>query len=222
MFHCCRPVLSPARSRDSDISIDGDNESLPDALIAEKYRSNSDMKILQRGASMGRSPSLGKKTKSKSQAASPPPRSLFEASAQRAAAHTSSLHGEPDEDHGGVPDTFLEAYIEALRDGNATWATEPLVADLFARDVKMTGQDQKTTVGKARVLQRLNQGVEMLIKMAGNNATAPTWDVKGPVFTEEKRHQYKCTIKRGALKFSFLLEFLIVNGKIKQLSNSRV
>jgi hypothetical protein len=88
-------------------------------------------------------------------------RSLFEASAYRVAAHSSSSNGEditPDEDHGGVPDKFLEEYIAALRDSNGKWATETDIADLFASNAKMITQDKKTHEGKSNVLKRLDQG----------------------------------------------------------------
>jgi hypothetical protein len=184
------------------------------------YRSNSELRILQRMPT-GPLPTISGKDRSKSMPGAKA-RSLFEASAQRAASHSSSgRHGQPDLDHGGIPDRFLEAYINALQSGNVQWASETKVSSMFADDVRMTGQDRKTIVGKNRVLQRLNQGVEMLIQMAGSNAAVPTWEVKGPTLTEAMFHQYKCTIKRGALRFSFVLEFLIVGGKIKQLRNAR-
>lgn len=34
------------------------------------------------------------------------------------------------------------------------------MSDLFSDDVKMTGQDKKTTEGKTQVLRRLNKGME--------------------------------------------------------------
>lgn len=65
-------------------------------------------------------------------------------------------------------------------------------------------------------------GVETLTKMAGKDAVVPEWEIKGPVLTEAMAHQYKCTIKRGVMKFSFSLEFTIIGGKIAQLKNSRL
>jgi hypothetical protein len=55
--------------------------------------------------------------------------------------------------------------------------------------------------------------------MAGKDAVVPEWEIKGPVLTEAIAHQYKCTIKRGVMKFSFSLEFTIVGGKISLLKN---
>ena len=62
----------------------------------------------------------------------------------------------------------------------------------------------------------------MLIKMAGKDAALPEWEIKGPTLTEAFSHQYKCTVKRGVVKFSFSLDFLIVGGKIAQLRNARL
>lgn len=62
----------------------------------------------------------------------------------------------------------------------------------------------------------------MLVKMAGKDAAVPEWEIKGPTLTDALAHQYKCTVKRGMMKISFSIEFLIVGGKIAQLRNTRL
>lgn len=64
--------------------------------------------------------------------------------------------------------------------------------------------------------------METLIKMAGKDASLPEFEVKGPILTEALAHRYECTIKRGAFKFAFAQEFIIIGGKISQLSSSRI
>jgi len=102
------------------------------------------------------------------------------------------------------------------------WANAAEVSDLFSEDVKMTGQDKKVTEGKNAVLRRLNKGIEMIIKMAGKDADVPEWDIKGPTLTDKTSHEYRCTIRRGAMRLSFVLDFVIVKGKIAEFTNSRV
>lgn len=102
-----------------------------------------------------------------------------------------------------------------------SWATVPAVADLFAEEVRLVGQDKTVTTGKVAVLRRLEKGTDMLIKMAGKDAPCPEWDVAGPRLTEAQTHELKCTIKRGMMKLTFVLEFLIVGGKILHMRNTR-
>ena len=101
------------------------------------------------------------------------------------------------------------------------WATAPEVAGLFADSAKMKGQDGSVTTGKAAVLRRLEQNTEMMIKMAGKDGAVPDWDVSAPRFTEAQSHEMRCTIRRGSLKLTFALEFVLVSGKIHHLSNTR-
>lgn len=68
----------------------------------------------------------------------------------------------------------------------------------------------------------ISAGVETLIKMAGKDATLPEFEVKGPILTEALAHRYECTIKRGAFKFAFAQEFIIIGGRISQLRNIRI
>ena len=94
---------------------------------------------------------------------------------------------------------------------------------MFPDDIKMTGQDKKMTEGKAQVIRILNNGIEMLVQMAGKDAAVPEWDIIGPTFNPETvSHEFKCTIRRGAMRISFKLQFTIVRGKIAEFSNTRV
>ena len=65
-------------------------------------------------------------------------------------------------------------------------------------------------------------GVEMLVKMAGNDASIPDWELSGPTLTESLTHEFRLTVKRGVIKLSLSMDFLIVGGKIQQLRNTRV
>lgn len=58
--------------------------------------------------------------------------------------------------------------------------------------------------------------------MAGKDAAMPEWEVQGPSLTESLTHEYKVTIKRGPMKYSFAMDFLIMGGKIQQLQNRRL
>lgn len=209
--------MSSTEALDAKVSgTSEDNCGTAPTLDTSMMRSKSESRILQRPATASVSGRQFGVTATS-------PRSLIEASALRIAKHQSgkSLPGQPDTDHGGVPDRFLQAYLAALRDFNIRWATESDVADLFADNAKLISQDKQTTTGRAAVLRKLDQGVEMLLKMAGKDATMPEWEVKGPTLTEGLAHRYECVIKRGALKISFIQEFIIVDGKIMQLRNSR-
>jgi hypothetical protein len=199
-----------------DSATNEDNCGAAPTLDTSMMRSKSESRILQR-------PPAASPSGRQVGVTATSPRSLFEASALRIAKHQSgkSMPGQPDTDHGGIPDRFLQAYLAALRDFNIRWATESEVADLFADNAKLIGQDKQTTTGKTAVLRKLDQGVEMLLKMAGKDATVPEWEVKGPTLTEGLAHRYECVLKRGAFKISFSQEFLIVDGKIMQLRNSR-
>jgi hypothetical protein len=152
VFTCCKPIISPERRKEVALSEKDVGCSTAPSIDAEMMRSKSESRILK-------APTVSSSDRRSS--ASSNARSLFEASAYRVAAHSSSSNGEdivPDEDHGGVPDKFLEEYIAALRDSNGKWATETEVADLFASNAKMITQDKKTHEGKSNVLKRLDQG----------------------------------------------------------------
>lgn len=209
-FSCCKPVSAPADRSSSDLEVDTRK------LDAGLSRSTKELRILQQAPVPITADGKGKPQHS--------PRSLFEASAYRIAFHEEKARQElnkPEEDHHGLPQKFLEAYVNALKDGNTAWASNPEVADLFSDDVKMTGQDRKTTEGKPQVIRRLNKGIEMLIQMAGKDAAVPTWEIEGPNLTDKISHEYKCTIRRGAMRVSFRLEFTIIRGKIAEFSNTR-
>lgn len=102
------------------------------------------------------------------------------------------------------------------------WTSNPAVASLFSDNAKIITQDRQVFSGKAAVLTRLDQGIEMLAKMAGKDAVEPEWEIKGPVLTESKGHEYRCCVKRGIMKIPFALEFKIMNGKIVELKNTRL
>jgi hypothetical protein len=65
-------------------------------------------------------------------------------------------------------------------------------------------------------------GVETLVKMAGKDAAVPEYELSGPTFEPDtSSHVVKCIIKRGSFKLSLVMEFVLIDGKIVLLSNSR-
>jgi len=210
LFSCCKPE----RGRDTMLPLEDviSTDSILDAGLSRQNKSN---KILQAPPTQ-----IAVETNRS-------PRSLFEASAFRIASHQERARQEqnkPEADDYGLPSKFLEHYMRALADANEEWASAPEVADMFAEDVRMTGQDKKTTEGKSGVIRRLNKGVAMLVKMAGADADIPEWDIDGPMYAPETMaHEFKCTIRRGAvMKISFRLQFFIIKGKIASFTNSRL
>ena len=152
VFNCCKPIIAPERRKELGLAESNVSCSTAPSIDTEMMRSKSESRILRTAAVS----SNDRRSSAHSNA-----RSLFEASAYRVAAHSSSSIGEditPDEDHGGLPDKFLEEYIAALRDSNGKWATESDVADLFTSNARLISQDKKTTEGKSNVLKRLDQG----------------------------------------------------------------
>ena len=248
MFNCCKPLIRPERSKEVSLTpgVESSATAAPE-MDAEMMRSKSESRILQRTA-----PPMGANDRRSSIGSSA--HSLFEASAYRVAAHESELSsksGMPDVEHGGIPERFLQMYVAALRDSNVHWASAPELANMFHVNAKLISQDKQTTVGKANIIKKLEQGkkailfvlgeennknllrlfiylfisflpgVEILIKMAGKDASIPEWDVKGPILTDALTHQLTCTLKRGMMKLSFTLDFTIMDGKITQLRNTR-
>lgn len=212
-FSCCKPVSAPAKPPGLELEHSGS-----DLLDAGLSRSTKESRILQQAPLQ--IIAQGKSGCRKS------PRSLFEASAFRIASHEEKARQEmnkPEEDDHGLPQKFLDCYVAALKEANVDWANDPDVSDMFPDEIKMTGQDKKMTEGKAQVIRRLNKGIEMLVQMAGKDAAVPEWDIIGPTFNPETvSHEFKCTIRRGAMRISFKLQFTIVRGKIAEFSNTRV
>lgn len=158
MFNCCKPLMAPEKRKEVALS---SPETAPFApsFDAEMMRSKSESRILQPAPSgvLGGAGGGGDRRSSTGASA----RSLFEASAYRVASHTSDggPAGTPDEDDGGLPQRFLDAYVAALRLGNPRWATEAAdVSDMFASNAKLITQDKQTMVGKSNVLRKLDQG----------------------------------------------------------------
>ena len=150
VFSCCKPAILPERRKEVGLP-QIESASTSPAIDADMMRSKIESRILQRSAA----PSGNDRRSSTGSASA---RSLFEASASRVASHSSSGGSIPDVEHGGLPDKFLEAYAAALKDGDIRWASGSEVAKMFAQNAKLIGQDNKTTVGKANVLRKLDQG----------------------------------------------------------------
>jgi hypothetical protein len=210
-FSCCKPEKRDTMLALEDM-ISTDNRILDAGLSAT---SKQESRILRQAAPVQLSVDTQRS-----------PRSLFEASAFRIASHQERARQEmnkPEKDDHGLPSKFLDNYVKALVDSNDQWASVPDVSDMFADDVKMTGQDKKTTEGKVQVIRRLNKGIAMLVQMAGKDAEVPQWDIEGPMYDEDTYgHQIRVILKRGLHKIQFQLEFFIVKGKIASFSNTRM
>ncbi|KAL6781359.1 hypothetical protein ACKKBG_A10825 [Auxenochlorella protothecoides x Auxenochlorella symbiontica] len=154
-----------------------------------------------------------------------PSQSLLEASARRLASVTETDGNEAvvwDLDDQGIPQMFLDAYFDAIKQENSKWAIDnPAVADLFAEDAKMLTQDKQNLTGRPAILKQLEKGVGLLIKMGGKSGDVPEVTVEGPSRTPEGYHVMKCSMKRGLRTLSFTLEFHIKGGKIQYMQNTR-
>jgi len=115
-FSCCKPISAPAeRGQDSEHDSNGAVGYKAPVLDVDLSRSVNERRILQRAP-------LQITADGKSGAASS--RSLFEASAYRVATHEEKARQKnsmPDEDHQGIPQKFLDAYVAALAEGNTLY-----------------------------------------------------------------------------------------------------
>lgn len=124
MFDCCKPVIFPAGSPNSkDLQQHDEStknlESSPSLPLSDvqMHRSRSESRILQRTPPPP--PTQDEKGLVPSSA-----RSLLEASAFRMATHEYNdklKKSQPDTDHGGLPEKFLKAYEDALRQSNTKY-----------------------------------------------------------------------------------------------------
>lgn len=111
-FSCCKPIHQPAE-RPAE-SQDRESGSIK-TLDVDLSRSVKERRILQRAPLQITAD--GKTCTGSS-------RSLFEASAYRVATHEERARqqlNQPDEDHQGIPQMFLDAYVSALQEGNTQY-----------------------------------------------------------------------------------------------------
>jgi hypothetical protein len=96
------------------------------------------------------------------------------------------------------------------------------VSTLFAEDAKMVAADKQTFHGRPAILRRLNQGVETLARMAGDQAQLPTFELAGPSPGPAPGSLVvKLSLKRGMHKMGFTLQFTMQRGRIALLHNTR-
>lgn len=113
--------------------------------------------------------------------------------------------------------------MQALRDGNAAWASAPAVGQLFADDAVLVAVDRSTHHGKPAVLKRLNAGMEQLLTMAGaaSEAQLPAFELQGPSPGPEGAMVVTLKLRRGLQRLSFVMTFRLVEGRIVHLQNAR-
>ncbi|KAK9829151.1 hypothetical protein WJX72_004206 [[Myrmecia] bisecta] len=151
------------------------------------------------------------------------PSSLLEASARRLALAKHRSEAALNSSAQSIPQQFIDAYMEAVKAGDAQWASAALVSGLFAEQAKMVTQDKQTYHGKPAVVRRLNKGMETLLRMAGQEAAdaAPDFTVEGPSETASGTWLVTYIFKRGMAKYRVVNEFTIVAGEITHLRSSR-
>lgn len=221
--YCCRLRVTPEKGKTGILPEPGDDSPSAAAQIVpavplEMLRCKSENRILK--------PSTSREFKEKDSHIPCSARSLFEASMRRVELSSRSLSanavGKPDIEDNGIPLRFLEAYITAIKKGNTHFASEPLISEMFGENAKLIAQDKSTHYGKAAVLRRLDRGMEQIVKMAGKDAAIPTYELTGPTRNDEGGHVVTCLLRRGVSKISFSLEFVIMDGKITLMRNTRL
>jgi hypothetical protein len=94
---------------------------------------------------------------------------------------------------------------------------------MFADDARMVSTDKQSFHGRPAILRRLNNGVEQLSKMAGEQAALPTFKLEGPMPDPAGGGVLVMlmTFKRGLQRMTFTLQFTMQAGKIAVLRNTR-
>jgi hypothetical protein len=102
-----------------------------------------------------------------------------------------------------------------------SWASQQHVGELFTEDARMVAADKQSFHGKPAIVRRLNQGVEQLAKMAGEQAALPTFQIEGPTSQGGGELVVGLAFKRGLQRMKFTLHFTMQQGKIAALRNTR-
>lgn len=112
-----------------------------------------------------------------------------------------------------------------------SWASAPEVGSLFTEDARMVSADRQAFHGRQAIVRRLNQGVEQLARMAGDQPELPTFELSGPepavgnsdaaVGPGEQSLVLRLTLKRGLHRMTFTMAFTMKGGRIAALLNTR-
>lgn len=122
---------------------------------------------------------------------------------------------------GCLPCVAERADAAALLPHQCSWASEQRIGDLFTEDARMVAADKQSFHGRPAIVRRLNQGVEQLAKMAGEQATMPTFQLEGPTSQAGGEVEVGLAFKRGLQRMKFTLHFTMQQGKIAALRNMR-
>lgn len=118
----------------------------------------------------------------------------------------------------------MQHYMQAIKDGDATFASGPAVSQLFAEEAVMVATDRQVFHGRGAIVRRLNQGVAQLVQMAGADAAAqlPAFELAGPAAGAGGAVVVMLKLRRGLQKMTFTLTFRFGPGsKIVHLQNTR-
>ncbi|MCJ1241638.1 hypothetical protein MMC14_009644 [Varicellaria rhodocarpa] len=85
-------------------------------------------------------------------------KSILEASQKRLLQYTEAAPAPSDASARTAMQTFSDAYLLAVSEGNQQWANVAVIAALFSPDAVLVTQDKQTFHGKISVLRRLNAG----------------------------------------------------------------
>ncbi len=96
----------------------------------------------------------------------------------------------------------------------------------------MVSADRQTFHGRQAIVRRLNQGVEQLARMAGDQPELPTFELTGPEAAPGSGGAdaagpggqglvLRLALKRGLHRMTFTMHFTMKGGKIAALLNTR-
>ncbi|KAL4421729.1 hypothetical protein ABPG77_002345 [Micractinium sp. CCAP 211/92] len=199
------------------------------ASVPQMLRSKSEARILRvdagsaEAAAMLRSQSM-------------PSSTLLEASRRRLAAAeaaaAAAAAAQQMEEDGAAAKEFVHLYMKSIKDGNPSWASAPEVGSLFTEDARMVSADRQTFHGRQAIVRRLNQGVEQLARMAGDQPELPTFELTGPEAESGSGGAdaagpggqglvLRLALKRGLHRMTFTMHFTMKGGRIATLINTR-
>ncbi|KAL4452554.1 hypothetical protein ABPG75_008216 [Micractinium tetrahymenae] len=200
------------------------------ASVPEMLRSKSEARILRVDAGAAEAAAM-------SRSQSMPSSTLLEASRRRLAAAEAAAAAaaalQQLEEDGAAAKEFVHMYMQAIKDGNGSWASAQEVVSLFTEDARMVAADRQVFHGRPAIVRRLNQGVEQLARMAGDQPELPTFELSVPEPAPStgsggaagagggQSLVLRLTLRRGLHRMTFTMTFAMKGGKIAALHNTR-
>jgi hypothetical protein len=93
---------------------------------------------------------------------------------------------------------------------------------MFQENARLVAADKQSFQGRAAIVRRLNQGVEALAKMAGEQAELPSFELEGPTLDAASGALVvQLRLSRGLQRLAFTLSFTMQQGTIMLLRNAR-